>query len=96
MCSDPSRNSQRHSGICLLILIIAVSMTASVTAQTADGRVRSEQSSSEASPQFALTATYPSGGREVASVAAADLNGDGIPDLLVANAYYSNTPIQLA
>ena len=40
---------------------------------------------------FQPPVTYDSGGLQAASIAVADLNGDGKPDLVVANSYYSNT-----
>lgn len=98
MCSDCTGDCQPVCGIGSLVLIFAVSMIASATAQTVAARMPPKQSiaimersSLETSPLFGLTATYPSGGREVAAISAADVNGDGIPDLLVANAYYYNT-----
>jgi len=40
---------------------------------------------------FSPAVTYPTGGREAAFVAIGDFNHDGKPDLVVANAYVSNT-----
>jgi hypothetical protein len=86
MCSVRTRDIHLLCSICSLFLIFAAT---SVLAQTAASRV--QQGSGAASPLFTLSAKYYSGGLEAGFVTAADVNGDGIPDLLVTNSYYSNT-----
>lgn len=46
---------------------------------------------SSQSVSFLPAVTYQTGGTEATFVAVADFNGDGIPDLAIANSYYNNT-----
>lgn len=66
-------------------ILVALPITA--TAQPAAGA----RSQPTGSVSFAPVVTYRTGGTEATFVAVADFNGDGTPDLAIANAYFVNT-----
>src|SRR5215471_5232646 len=56
-----------------------------------NGSAGAQEVASPANPLFLPAVSYHTGGSEAGFVTVADVNGDGFPDLLVANTYYSNT-----
>jgi FG-GAP repeat len=83
-----SRHSLRAAIIPLLSVIAHAAVAAPVAqAQTSPGQPSSIQALSlDASSYFLEASEYSTGGPYAESVAVADVNGDGIPDLVVANA----------
>jgi hypothetical protein len=71
----------------LSVIVHAVLAAPVAQAQTSPGQPFSTRAVSlDASPYFLEAPEYSTGGQYAESVAVADLNGDGIPDLVVANA----------
>ena len=79
---------QTHTQLKMLlagVLIVVVTVPAVTQLMGACQRYRNPDSSTANSVSFSPAITYDSGGLSPDSVAVADVNGDGKPDLLVAN-----------
>ena len=80
------RKLRHRSFSSAIVLLIAILTMSSAPGQTT--RVRNRQTAAvpmDANPLFLAAVKYGSGGINPAAVAVADVNGDGLPDLIVSN-----------
>jgi uncharacterized repeat protein (TIGR01451 family) len=87
------RRIQSFTATMAFVALIAIFLPAGSLGQQRDTHPPREQSrrAESGSVSFLPAVVYNSGGSQPSFVAVADVNGDGKPDLLVANSYYSNS-----